>query len=56
MIMAVNQLTSKGKEDNMSITIDLPLASAQKAREYVTVPGTTLERSLLDYLAAELKR
>ena len=40
----------------MSITIDLPPAMAQEAREYVTVRGTTLERMLLDYLAAELKR
>ena len=39
----------------MSITIDLPPAMAQEAREYVTVRGTTLERMLLDYLAAELK-
>ena len=40
----------------MSITIDLPPAMAQEAREYVTVHGTTLERMFLDYLAAELKR
>ena len=40
----------------MSITIDLPPAMAQEAREYVTVHGTTLERMFLDYLAAELRR
>ena len=40
----------------MSITIDLPPAMAQEARDYVTVQGTTLERMFLDYLAAELKR
>lgn len=40
----------------MSITIHLPPAMAQEAREYVTVHGTTLERMFLDYLAAELKR
>ena len=39
----------------MSITIDLPPAMAQEAREYVTARGTTLERMLLDCLAAELK-
>ena len=40
----------------MSITIDLPPAMAQEAREFVTVRGTTLERMFLDYLATELKR
>ena len=40
----------------MSITIDLPPAMAQEAREYVTVQGTTLERMFLDYLGRELKK
>ena len=40
----------------MSITIDLPPAMAQEAREYVTVQGTTLERMFLDYLGKELKK
>ena len=40
----------------MSITIDLPPAMAQEAREYVTVQGTTLERMFLDYLGSELKK
>ena len=40
----------------MSITVDLPPAMAQEAREYATVQGTTLERMLFDCLKAELER
>ncbi|MBR6734309.1 MAG: hypothetical protein IKL96_07905 [Kiritimatiellae bacterium] len=40
----------------MSITIDLPPAMAQEARDYAIVQGTTLERMLLDYLGKELRR
>lgn len=34
----------------MSITIDLPPAVVQEAREYASVRGTTLEQMLFDYL------
>ena len=34
----------------MSITIDLPPAMVQEAREYATVQGTTLERLLTEDL------
>lgn len=40
----------------MSITLDLPPAMVQEAREYATVRGTTLERMLFDCLKAELDR
>ena len=40
----------------MSITIDLPPAVMQEAREYATVQGTTLERLLFDCLKAELEK
>ena len=40
----------------MSITIDLPPAMAQEARDYAIVQGTTLERMILDYLGKELWR
>ena len=40
----------------MSITIDLPPAVMQEAREYATVQGTTLERLLFDCIEAELER
>ena len=40
----------------MSITIDLPSAMAQEARDYATVHGTTLERMFLDCLRNELRR
>ena len=40
----------------MSITIDLPPAMAQEARDYAIVHGTTLERLFLDYLRNELRR
>ena len=40
----------------MSIMIDIPPAMAQEAREYATVQGTTLERMLLDCIAAEISR
>ena len=49
-------LTKERGIHNMSITIDLPPAMAQEAREYVTVQGTTLERMFLDYLGRELKK
>ena len=40
----------------MSIMIDIPPAMAQEVREYATVQGATLERMLLDYIAAEIAR
>ena len=39
----------------MSITIDLPPAMVQEAREYATARGTTLEKMMFDYLDSELK-
>lgn len=40
----------------MCITVDLPPAMEQEAREYATVHGTTLERMVFDCLKAELER
>ncbi len=40
----------------MSILIDLPPAMAQEAQGYADLRGTTLEKMLLDCVAAELER
>ena len=40
----------------MSVLIDLTPSMVQEAREYANVRGTTLERLLIDCIAAELKR
>ena len=40
----------------MSILIDLPPAMAQEAQGYAELRGTTLEKMLLDCVAAELER
>lgn len=40
----------------MSIMIDLPPAMAQEAQGYADLRGTTLEKLLLDCVAAELER
>ena len=40
----------------MSITIDLPPAMEQEAREYAAAHGTTLERMFLAFLENELKK
>ena len=40
----------------MSIMIDLPPAMAQEAQGYAELRGTTLEKMLLDCVAAELER
>ncbi len=40
----------------MSIMIDLPPAMVQEAQDYANFEGTSLEKLLLDSLAAELRR
>ena len=40
----------------MCITLDIPPALEQEAKEYATVRGTTLERMLLDWLKQELAK
>ena len=40
----------------MSITIDLPPATVQEAREYAASRGTTLEKMVFDYVQGELAR
>ena len=40
----------------MSITVDMPPAMVQEAREYATARGTTLEQMVFDLVKMELSR
>ena len=49
-------ICGEGRNEDMSIAVELPPAMEHEAVEYASVRGTTLQQMFLDYLKRELDR